>query len=85
MIYNVELTPAAQKQFKKLTTQLQDKIWEAIENIALDPRPYGYKKIVSRLGCYRIRIGDYRIIYSINDQIITILILQIGHRRDVYR
>lgn len=47
MIYHVELTPAVQKQFKKLTTQLQDKVWKAIENIALDPRPRGYKKIVS--------------------------------------
>ena len=85
MIYHVELTPAAQKQFKKLTAKLQDQIWEAMESLSLNPRPHGYKRLVSRLGCYRVRIGDYRIVYSINDKIINVLILKIGHRRDVYR
>ena len=85
MIYHVELASTAQRQFKKLTSNIQDKIWAVMENLALDPRPQGYKKLVSNLGCYRVRIGDYRIIYSINDKIITIFVLKIGHRRDVYR
>jgi mRNA interferase RelE/StbE len=58
MIYNVEITPTAQKRFKKLNSALQDKILQAIEKLAHNPRPNGYKKLISKLECYRVKFGD---------------------------
>jgi mRNA interferase RelE/StbE len=55
----------------------------AFKDLAVNPRPYGYKKLKGRPG-YRIRVGDYRIIYQVKDNVLTVYILIIGHRRDVY-
>ncbi len=54
-----------------------------MQDLANNPRPQGYKKLKGRQG-FRVRIGDYRIIYNINDNILTVFILAIGNRRDVY-
>jgi mRNA interferase RelE/StbE len=55
----------------------------ALKDLAVNPRPYGYKKLKGRPG-YRIRVGDYRIIYQVKNNILTVYILIIGHRREVY-
>jgi mRNA interferase RelE/StbE len=52
-------------------------------SLSENPRPYGYKKLVGR-DAYRIRIGDYRIIYEIEDKIITVTVIDVGHRKEIY-
>ena len=59
-------------------------IKEAIASLALNPRPQGYKKLKST-NAYRIRSGNYRIIYEIHEDIITIVVIDVGHRREIYR
>ena len=58
-------------------------IIDALKALAANPRPHGYKKLKGRSG-YRIRVADYRIIYNINDNILTVFVLDIGHRKDIY-
>lgn len=58
-------------------------ILDAIENLAENPRPKGYKKLKGRTG-YRIRVGNYRIIYEIFDDILLIDVIDLGHRKDIY-
>lgn len=66
---------------------MNDKLAEDLENLMLslenNPRPSGYKKLKGR-PAYRIRHGNYRIIYEINDNIITVTVTNVGHRKDVY-
>ncbi|HEX6573503.1 MAG TPA: type II toxin-antitoxin system RelE/ParE family toxin, partial [Gemmatimonadaceae bacterium] len=57
----------------------------AIDLLAVDPRPHGAVKLSGDEDLYRIRTGDYRIIYSVVDRVLTILVIAIGHRREVYR
>jgi len=85
MSYVIEFSPTALKQLKKLTLTIQRQLAPEIDRLAINPRPIGYKKLALNNASYRVRVGDYRIIYSINDKIITIFVLKIGHRRDVYK
>ena len=84
MRYNLEITPTAQRQFKKLSDILQEHITTKILHLEIQPRPVGVKKLQS-FDYYRIRIGDYRVIYSIDDKAHAVKILDIGHRKDIYR
>ena len=81
--YTVVLTKTAQKQLDKLPAQVANTLLEAIEKLAAEPRPDGCKKLKGRTG-YRIRKGDYRIIYDITDDILTIEVVAIGHRSKIY-
>jgi mRNA interferase RelE/StbE len=81
--YTVTLTKQAEKQLDKIDDKLTKPILTAIANLAFNPRPNGYKKLKGRSGC-RIRVGDYRIIYEIFDKILTIDVITIGNRKDVY-
>jgi mRNA interferase RelE/StbE len=84
MSYEIKLTTRAEKQFLKLSVSIQKRIAEKIDALAINPYPQGSKKL-SGLDAYRIRIGDYRVIYQIHDDILLITIIKIGHRREVYR
>jgi mRNA interferase RelE/StbE len=64
----------------KLKTRLDD----SLESLATDPRPPGWRKLAGISDRYRIRVGDYRMIYSVDDGKVTVLVLAIGHRREVY-
>lgn len=81
--YTVQLTKKAQKQLDKISDSLSQPILAAIGNLADDPRPHGFKKLKSRKG-YRIRVGDYRVIYDIFDLELIIDVIALGHRKDVY-
>ncbi len=85
MSYQVEITPAAQHMIKKLPKNVQQRIIEQLEALAVDPRPVGVIKLAAEENLYRVRVGDYRIVYEIQDDILLILITKIGHRKDVYR
>lgn len=82
-MYQVVIEKQAQKQLAKIPPPDYNKIVAAIKGLASDPRPFGYKKLKGRPS-YRIRVGDYRIIYQVKDNVLTVFVLVIGHRRDVY-
>ncbi len=82
-MYQVVIEKQVQKQLAKITPPNYNKVVSALQDLANNPRPQGYKKLKGRQG-FRVRIGDYRIIYNINDSILTVFILAIGNRRDVY-
>lgn len=85
MAYKVEITPAAQRIIKKFPKNIQRKLIEIIELLAEEPRPVGVVKLSTTGKLYRVRTGDYRIIYEIQDQILLIVTTKVGHRRDVYK
>lgn len=85
MPYRVELVPAAQRQIKKLSLDVQQRILMAIEALAANPRPDGVKKMQGEENLYRVRQGDYRIIYQIQDKALLVVVVKVGDRRDVYR
>lgn len=70
---------------KNLPKIEQRRIVKRIEILAVEPRPFGAKKLSGEENLYRIRSGDYRIIYQIQDKILLVLVVKIGHRREVYR
>lgn len=81
--YKVDITNSARKEIKKLDFQIVPKITEKIEALANNPLPSGCKRLIARNG-YRIRVGDYRIIYDIDIQNQLVKIYKVGHRKDVY-
>ena len=84
MTYTVELRPAAVRQLRKFDPQVRRRIEGAIALLAEDPRPPAAKRLVGGDGRWRVRTGDYRIIYLIEDRLLTVLVLDVGHRREVY-
>jgi len=89
-MYIIEFTNKAEKDLGKLPKQTISRILEKIDKLADDPRPSGYKKLtdfhISNApdDLYRIRIGDYRVIYSIEEETITITVVKVAHRKEVY-
>ena len=81
--YSITLSKRAQKQLDKLSDNTAKPVFQAIQELADDPRPHGYKKLTNRNG-YRIRIGDYRVIYEIFDKILLVDVIDLGHRKDIY-
>ncbi len=82
-MYQIVIDRHAQKQLGKIAAPYFNRIVKAINQLAANPRPGGCKKLTAREG-YRIRIGDYRVIYKIEDKVLTIFIIEIGHRKEVY-
>ena len=83
-VYEVLLSKAARKQLGSLPKFIHNKIVEDISTLAVSPRPAGCKKLKGYKNAYRIRVGDYRIIYELEDKVLRILVIAIGHRKDVY-
>jgi len=82
--YKLELTSTAQKNLKKLDKQTLAKLLLKIESLRDNPFPIGVTKLVTR-DAYRIRVGDYRIIYDVFQDLVLVKILKIGHRKDIYK
>ncbi|MBI5699105.1 type II toxin-antitoxin system RelE/ParE family toxin [Candidatus Saganbacteria bacterium] len=85
MLYNVLITKSAQKEIKYLPKSEIPGIITKIKSLAADPRPLGAKKLLGSANAYRIRKGDYRIVYSIEDKTREVVIYKVDHRKDVYR
>jgi mRNA interferase RelE/StbE len=85
MSYNIEFTRSAARELKALERAIQLRIATHIDSLAGQPLPPGSKKLQGDPGVYRIRIGDYRILYRMDGKRVTVLIVKIGHRQDVYR
>lgn len=82
--YEVLLSKAARKELAALPVFIHNKIIEDISHLASVPRPVGCKKLKGYKNSYRIRVGDYRIIYEIEDRVLRILIVAIGNRKNIY-
>jgi mRNA interferase RelE/StbE len=83
MNYAVSILRRAQKELGQLSSPSFERVCDAIRSLAGNPRPPGCRKLVGRDG-WRIRVGDYRVIYAIDDPARTVLVLHVGHRRDIY-
>jgi mRNA interferase RelE/StbE len=81
--YTVVLSKKALKQLDKLTDTIAEPIFDAIAGLEHNPRPAGYKKLKGRDG-YRIRTGNYRVIYDIFDTMLLVDVIDLGHRKDIY-
>ena len=76
----------ARKSFERLSPMLQPRVLKALQKISDDPRPAGSKKLQGRpAGAWRVRIGDYRLIYDIDDKAKTVVLIDLGPRRNIYR
>lgn len=84
-MYKIYFASSAAKEFKKLLSDVQAKIESRIDRLEKEPRPQSGKKLSMHENIYRIRVGDYRVVYEINDKERIILITRIRHRKDVYR
>lgn len=83
MAYSPNFSKQALKALEKINEPFYSNIKQAVYDLAENPRPQGYKKLVDRRG-YRIRVGSYRVIYDIIDKELVIDIIALGHRRDIY-
>lgn len=84
MAYIVQFKPAALRNLERLPTDIQLRIARAIDALAQDPFPPSSKKMRG-LDAHRIRIGDYRVVYQVHARQLLVLIIRVGHRREVYR
>jgi len=82
-MYKIDFSKKAQKKLDKLSDFTADPILFAIGSLSRNPRPKGFKKLKRRKG-YRIRVGDYRVIYEIIDDILLIDVIDLGHRKNIY-
>lgn len=86
MSYTVEVSRPAEKFLRALTDKrLYLRLREALNALETDPRPANGIKLQGENELYRVRVGDYRIVYQIRDRQLIVLIIQIGHRREIYR
>jgi mRNA interferase RelE/StbE len=83
--YSVSLAPAAVRQFRKLPILIQQRLKPHIDSLSVSQRPAETKKLEAEPNLYRIRVGDYRILYYIWDAEREVLVVKIAHRREVYR
>ena len=85
MRYLIVYKKAAEKELLHLPGKYARKIHKTINNLSETPRPHGCKKLTGSVNEYRIRIGNYRILYTVSDDVLTVYVIKIAHRKDVYR
>jgi len=83
--YRIEFTRSAEKDLRNIDKAKIAAIYREIEQLKSSPRPQGVKKLTGAQRTYRIRIGDYRVVYEIEDEVLLILVIRIAHRKDVCR
>lgn len=82
MVYQIQIEKSALKQLSKIEKPAREKIRTAIKDLAHNPRPFGYKKLVDEAGLYRIKVSNYRVIYDVRDNILLVSILRIAKRNE---
>jgi mRNA interferase RelE/StbE len=85
MAYRIEIKPKPQKSLAKIPNPHRRRIAKAIDALVHDARPDGCAKIVGARDAYRVRVGDYRIVYEVVDRVLVLYVIRIGHRKEVYR
>jgi mRNA interferase RelE/StbE len=83
--FRIEVSATAEKQIRKLRREDQLRVLRAIQPLATEPTPPGSRKIRGYDDVYRIRVGNYRVLYHVAGRRLLIIILKIGHRREIYR
>jgi len=83
--YQLEITPSTLKHLSSLPRKTQERIAAAIDALRFEPRPHGVKKLSGVDDLYRIRVGNYRVVYTIRDERLIVIVLRIAHRKDAYR
>jgi mRNA interferase RelE/StbE len=83
--YRIEWRPRARRAFLALDKPVRRRVGDAVQALAMDPRPAGVKAIVGADGVLRIRVGDYRILYKVNEDELVVLVVAAGHRREIYQ
>lgn len=84
-MYTVKILPAALRALKKLDQTTRRRLGAAIDDLREQPRPHGVKKLEGVEGLYRVRVGEHRIVYQIDDAELIVTVVTLGNRRDVYR
>lgn len=85
MTYRIVLAPSAVRQLRKFDPRVRRRIQAALELLAAEPRPPAATRLVGGSGEWRVRTGDYRILYEIEDGQLLVLVLRVGHRREIYQ
>ena len=85
MAYEVRLKPSAERALRKLPAPMRSRIGSRLDALAVNPRPPGCEKLGGVEDLFRVRAGDYRIVYQVSDDVLLVLVVTIGHRSDVYR
>ncbi len=85
MTYTIEFSRAAERQFRALARRVQTRLKTKIDALARNPRPLGIKKLAGEDDLYRMRVGDYRVIYEVRDKDLIVLVVKLGDRKEVYR
>ncbi|NJL71747.1 MAG: type II toxin-antitoxin system RelE/ParE family toxin [Candidatus Competibacteraceae bacterium] len=83
--YKVELSRSAEKDLRRIDRSMLPAIYQAIESLGEEPRPVGIKKMAGADRTLRIRVGDYRIVYEIENDVLVVFVIRVAHRKDVYR
>jgi len=83
--YRIEFLPSAYRELARFDKKTQSRIARKIDALAANPRPPGSKKLRDQPSRWRIRVGDYRVIYDIRDEDLLVCVVKLGHRSDVYR
>jgi mRNA interferase RelE/StbE len=83
--YSIEVSATAERQIKKLTKRDQHRVINVIKQLRVEPRPRGCRKLRAYDDIYRVRTGVFRILYSVEDDRLLVLVLKVGHRKGVYR
>jgi len=83
--FQVEFSRSAARQFSKLPRQAQQRIVQALEKLSSTGASPNARRLLGEEHAWRLRVGDYRIIYTLNTKVVTIVVLRVGHRREIYR
>ncbi len=83
--YQLIFRPAAARSLRKLPRPAVERIKVALQGLCQNPRPSGVKALSGEPGLWRVRVGDYRVVYEIEDDALVILVVRVAHRREVYR
>ena len=81
--YRIEFTPTANRDFRGLPQDIQRRLRPKIDGLAENPRPRGVETLTGEENLYRIRVGDYRIVYQVRNEALLVVLVRIRHRRDV--
>jgi mRNA interferase RelE/StbE len=85
MPYRVAILPVALRQLQALDAPARARVRSRIDDLAHNPRPQGTKALQGDPGTLRLRVGDYRVLYRVEDDLLVVLVVTVGHRREVYR
>jgi mRNA interferase RelE/StbE len=83
--YSIEVSATAERQLRKLSKRDQHRVVKVIEQLGVEPRPRGCRKLQAYDDIYRVKTGVFRILYSVEDRRLLVLVLKVGHRKTIYR